>query len=107
MVNNGVWVALHEGTAQGGPLSPLLANLLRDNLDRELERGGHCFCRYAVDCNIYVRSQAAGERVLASVTKFLEGKLRLRVHRQKSAVAFVLEIARCRAAPGYGASSTC
>ncbi len=76
-----------EGTPQGGPLSPLLANLLLDDLDKELEKRGHQFCRYADDCNIYVQSQAAGERVLSSVTRFLEGQLRLRVNRQKSAVA--------------------
>ena len=72
---------------QGGPLSPLLANLLLDDLDKELERRGHCFCRYADDCNIYVRSFAAGKRVLASLTQFLEEHLRLRVNRQKSAAA--------------------
>ena len=91
MMNNGVCVEREEGTPQGGPLSPLLANLLLDDLDRELEKRGHRFCRYADDCNIYVQSQAAGERVLASVTKFLESKLKLRVNRQKSAVAFVRE----------------
>ena len=91
MMSDGVCVVREEGTPQGGPLSPLLANLLLDDLDRELERRGHCFCRYADDCNFYVQSQAAGERVLASVTQFLEGKLKLRVNRQKSAVAFVLE----------------
>ncbi len=80
----GVCVERHEGTPQGGPLSPLLANLLLDDLDKELEARGHCFCRYADDCNIYVRSQAAGERVLASLTAFLEGKLRLRVNRAKT-----------------------
>jgi RNA-directed DNA polymerase len=89
MMQDGVCVDRHEGTPQGGPLSPLLANLLLDDLDKELERRGHCFCRYADDCNIYVRSQAAGERVLSSVTGFLEGKLRLRVNREKSAVAQV------------------
>ena len=89
MMQDGVCVARHEGTPQGGPLSPLLANLLLDDLDKLLERRGHCFCRYADDCNIYVRSKAAGERVLASVTAFLEGKLRLRVNREKSAVAHV------------------
>ena len=89
MMQDGVCVARHEGTPQGGPLSPLLANLLLDDLDKELERRGHCFCRYADDCNIYMRSKAAGERVLASVTAFLEGKLRLRVNREKSAVAHV------------------
>ena len=77
MMQDGVCIERHEGTPQGGPLSPLLANLLLDDLDKELERRGHRFCRYADDCNIYVRSQAAGERVLASVTRFLEGKLRL------------------------------
>jgi RNA-directed DNA polymerase len=66
-----------------------LANLLLDDLDKELERREHRFCRYADDCNIYVRSKAAGERVLASMTAFLEGKLRLRVNREKSAVAHV------------------
>jgi RNA-directed DNA polymerase len=91
MMQDGVCVARYEGTPQGGPLSPLLANLLLDDLDKELERRGHCFCRYADDCNIYVRSKAAGERVLASVTAFLEGKLRLRVNREKSAVAHVEE----------------
>jgi RNA-directed DNA polymerase len=91
MMQDGVCVDRHEGTSQGGPLSPLLANLLLDDLDKELERRGHCFCRYADDCNIYVRSKAAGERVLASVTQFLEGKLRLRVNREKSAVAPVEE----------------
>jgi len=87
MMQEGVCVERHEGTPQGGPLSPLLANLLLDDLDRELERRQHAFCRYADDCNIYVRSQAAGERVLASVTTFLEGRLKLRVNRTKSAVS--------------------
>jgi len=91
MMQDGVCIARNEGTPQGGPLSPLLANLLLDDLDKELERRGHCFCRYADDCNIYVRSKAAGERVLASATAFLEGKLRLRVNREKSAVAHVEE----------------
>lgn len=91
LMQEGVCVTRHEGTPQGGPLSPLLANLLLDDLDRELTRRGHAFCRYADDCNIYVRSQAAGERVLASITSFLEGKLRLRVNRDKSAVATVSE----------------
>ena len=68
-----------------------MANLLLDDLDRELARRGHAFCRYADDCNIYVQSQTAGGRVLASVTAFLEGKLRLRVNRQKSEVAHVSE----------------
>lgn len=91
MMQNGVCVSRQEGTPQGGPASPLLANLLLDDLDKELERRGHKFCRYADDCNIYVQSKAAGERVLASVNQFLEQKLRLRVNRDKSAVAFVTE----------------
>jgi RNA-directed DNA polymerase len=91
MMVDGVCSERHEGTPQGGPLSPLLSNLLLDELDKELERRGHRFCRYADDCNIYVRSQAAGERVMASVTSFLEDRLRLKVNRQKSAVAPVGE----------------
>lgn len=91
LMQDGVCVARDEGTPQGGPLSPLLANLLLDDLDRELERRGHKFCRYADDCNIYVQSPAAGERVLQSVTKFLEGMLKLRVNRDKSAAAKVEE----------------
>jgi RNA-directed DNA polymerase len=87
MMQNGVCIERHEGTPQGGPLSPLLANLLLDDLDKELEQRGHRFCRYADDCNIYVQSQAAGERVMASIVDFLEGKLRLKVNRKKSAVA--------------------
>jgi RNA-directed DNA polymerase len=91
MMTEGVCSERHEGTPQGGPLSPLLANLLLDDLDQELERRGHRFCRYADDCNIYVRSQTAGERVMASVTAFLEGRLKLKVNQQKSAVAPVGE----------------
>ena len=91
MMQEGVCIERQEGTPQGGPLSPMLANLLLDDLDKELERRGHRFCRYADDCNIYVRSQAAGERVMASVTSFLERRLKLRVNRQKSAVAWVGE----------------
>lgn len=91
LMQEGVCVARHEGTPQGGPLSPLLANLLLDDLDRELERRGHKFCRYADDCNIYVRTKVAGERVLASITRFLETRLRLRVNREKSAAAYVAE----------------
>jgi RNA-directed DNA polymerase len=89
MMRDGVCVQRVEGTPQGGPLSPILANLLLDDLDKELESRGHCFCRYADDCNIYVRSKEAGERVLSSVTRFLEEVLRLRVNREKSAVAFI------------------
>ena len=76
-----------EGTPQGGPLSPLLSNVLLDDLDRELARRGHRFVRYADDCNIYVRSKAAGERVMASLERFLWTRLRLRINRAKSAVA--------------------
>jgi RNA-directed DNA polymerase len=76
-----------EGTPHGGPLSPLLSNLLLDDLDRELESRGHRFVRYADDCNIYVRSQRAGQRVLEGVTTFLTQRLKLRVNREKSAVA--------------------
>jgi hypothetical protein len=91
MLKHGAFVDRDEGTPQGGPLSPLLGNLLLDELDQELERRGHRFCRYADDCNIYVQSHAAGERVMASVTRFLEERLRLRVNSAKSAVAHVSE----------------
>ena len=91
LMQDGVCVSREEGTPQGGPLSPLLANLLLDDLDKELEKRGHRFCRYADDCNIYVQSKAAGERVLSGVTTFLEKKLKLRVNRDKSAVAPVVE----------------
>jgi RNA-directed DNA polymerase len=91
LMENGVCMEREEGTPQGGPLSPLLANLMLDDLDRELEKRGHRFCRYADDCNIYVQSIKAGERVMASVTEFLEKKLKLRVNRDKSAVAHVSE----------------
>ena len=73
-----------EGTPRGGPLSPMLSNILLTDLDRELERRGHHFCRYADDCNIYVRSERAGERVLGAITYYLENTLRLRVNREKS-----------------------
>ena len=88
---DGVVMDRHEGTPQGGPLSPVLANILLDELDRELERRGHAFCRYADDVQIYVRSQRAGERVLASVARFLERTLRLQVNHAKSAVAWARE----------------
>lgn len=89
IMQNGVCVARDEGTPQGGPLSPLLANLLLDDLDKELERRGHSFCRYADDCNIYVQSLKAGERVMESITRFLEKRLKLRVNQKKSAVDYV------------------
>ena len=76
-----------EGTPQGGPLSPLLSNILLDDLDKELERRGHAFCRYADDCNIYMRSRRAGKRVLSSLTRYLKEDLKLKVNRTKSAVA--------------------
>ena len=75
-----------EGTPQGGPLSPLLSNILLNDLDKELEMRGHVFCRYADDCNIYVQSKRAGQRVLASVTQFLAKRLKLKVNETKSAV---------------------
>ena len=83
---NGVKVKSEEGTPQGGPLSPLLANIMLDELDKELEKRGHKFCRYADDCNIYVRSQKAGERVMESITRYIEKVLKLKVNRNKSAV---------------------
>jgi len=85
---DGVAVERHEGTPQGGPLSPLLANVLLDEVDKELERRGHCFVRYADDCNVYVRSKRAGERVLAALRRKYT-KLRLRVNEEKSTVARV------------------
>lgn len=86
ILEGGIATARSEGTPQGGPLSPLLSNILLTDLDRELERRGHRFCRYADDCNIYVQSERAGQRVLTSVTRFLETRLKLRVNREKSAV---------------------
>jgi len=84
---HGVVQERYEGTPQGGPLSPLLSNILLDELDKELEGRGHKFCRYADDCNIYVRSERAGKRVLDSVERFLAKRLRLKVNRHKTAVA--------------------
>lgn len=86
LMAEGVATVRSEGTPQGGPLSPLLSNILLDDLDKELERRGHAFVRYADDCNIYVRSKAAGERVMASLTRFLNEVLRLAVNGAKSAV---------------------
>jgi group II intron reverse transcriptase/maturase len=82
----GVVIITEEGTPQGGPLSPILGNILLDELDKELERRGLRFCRYADDCNIYVKTKRAGERVKASVQRLLEGKLKLRINEEKSAV---------------------
>src|ERR1700686_2078221 len=87
VMENGLVSPAEEGTPQGGPLSPLLSNIVLDELDRELERRKHRFVRYADDCNICVRSRAAGERVMSSVTRLLTTKLKLRVNREKSAVA--------------------
>ncbi|WP_238475965.1 group II intron reverse transcriptase/maturase [Clostridium manihotivorum] len=83
---NGVVVRNEEGTPQGGPLSPLLSNIMLDELDKELEMRGHKFCRYADDCNIYVKSERAGKRVMENITAFIERKLKLKVNREKSAV---------------------
>ncbi len=87
VMEDGLVSPVDEGTPQGGPLSPLLSNLVLDDLDKELTQRGHRFCRYADDCNIYVRSRRAGERVMASVSRFLTKKLRLKVNEAKSAVA--------------------
>ncbi len=87
VMEDGLVRPVDEGTPQGGPLSPILSNLVLDDLDKELARRGHRFCRYADDCNIYVRSRRAGERVMASVSRFLTSKLRLKVNEAKSAVA--------------------
>jgi RNA-directed DNA polymerase len=87
VMEDGLVSAVDEGTPQGGPLSPLLSNLVLDELDLELERRGHRFVRYADDSNIYVRSERAGQRVMESVTSFIERRLKLKVNAQKSAVA--------------------
>lgn len=86
MFEGGIVSARQEGTPQGGPLSPLLSNILLDELDKELEKRGHAFCRYADDCNIYVASKASGERVMASISLFLSERLKLTVNQTKSAV---------------------
>ena len=90
MLADGVVLARNEGTPQGGPLSPLLANVLLDEVDKELEKRGHSFVRYADDLNVYVRSRAAGERVMAGLRR-LFAKLRLRVNEAKSAIAHATE----------------
>jgi RNA-directed DNA polymerase len=87
VLEGGLVSPIDEGTPQGGPLSPLLSNIVLDELDRELEQRGHRFVRYADDCNIYVRSQRAGERVMKSVSQFITRKLKLKVNEEKSAVA--------------------
>ena len=87
VMEDGLVSPVDEGTPQGGPLSPLLSNIVLDEFDRELERRGLRFARYADDCNIYVRSRRAGERVMESITRFITTKLKLKVNEQKSAVA--------------------
>lgn len=91
MMKQGVIIYRGQGVSQGGPLSPLMSNLLLDDLDKELERRGHKFCRYADDCNIYVQSLRSGKRVLESVTKFLERVLKLKVNESKSGCSSVEE----------------
>jgi RNA-directed DNA polymerase len=86
IMENGLVSPTDEGTPQGGPLSPLLSNIMLDDLDKELERRGHSFVRYADDCNIYVKTERAGQRVMESVKKFLTKKLKLKVNEKKSAV---------------------
>jgi RNA-directed DNA polymerase len=87
VLDGGLFEESREGTPQGGPLSPLLSNLVLDELDCELNRRGHRFVRYADDCNIYVRSEKAGRRVMVSLTRFIEGRLKLQINAEKSAVA--------------------
>ena len=87
VLEGGLVSPVDEGTPQGGPLSPLLSNLVLDELDQELERRGHGFARYADDCNIYVGSEPAGQRVKASITRFITRRLKLKVNESKSAVA--------------------
>ena len=91
LMQDGVCIRRTDGTPQGGPLSPLLSNILLDELDKELEKRGHKFCRYADDQNIYVRSERAGQRVFESIKRFLENKLKLKVNDEKSKVALVRE----------------
>ena len=87
----GVFNPSEEGTPQGGPLSPLLSNIILDKLDKELERRGHKFCRYADDCNAYVKSRRSGERLMTSITHFIQESLKLVVNTKKSAVAYVTQ----------------
>jgi RNA-directed DNA polymerase len=97
MMSDGLVEQRIAGTPQGGPLSPLLSNIVLDELDKELEHRGLSFCRYADDCNIFVKSRKAGERVMASMVKFIEGKLKLTVNRDKSGVRHCSEVKF----PGY------
>lgn len=91
LLQDGICMSRDLGVPQGGPLSPLCSNIMLDELDKELEKRGHKFCRYADDCNIYVRSRKAGTRILTSISNFLSGKLKLKVNEMKSAVAYVYE----------------
>ena len=100
VMDGGLVAASEEGNPQGSPLSPLLSNVMLDDLDWELERRGHNFVRYADDGRIYVRSRRAGERVMASITQYVEQRLKLRVNRQKSAVAPAVD------RPCWGSSSS-
>ena len=92
LMADGMTTQRRSGTPQGGPLSPLLSNIVLDELDKELEKRGHAFCRYADDCNIYVNSKKAGERVMASLIHFIECKLKLKVNRKKSGVRHCSEV---------------
>ena len=92
MMEGGILEQRTAGTPQGGPLSPLLCNIVLDELDKELKSRGHSFCRYADDCNIYVKSRKAGERVMKSVIDFIERKLKLKVNRTKSGVRHCSEV---------------
>lgn len=92
LMDGGLMEQRTAGTPQGGPLSPLLSNIVLDELDKELERGGHKFCRYADDCNIYVKSRKAGDRVMESMIGFIEKKLKLKVNREKSGVRHCSEV---------------
>jgi len=92
VMENGVVLNLGEGTPQGGPLSPLLSNIVLDDLDKELERRGHHFVRYGDDCNIYVQSTRSGQRVMKSISSFIETKLKLVINQEKSGVRFSWEV---------------
>ncbi len=92
IMQDGLTTQRISGTPQGGPLSPLLSNIVLDELDRELEKRGHRFCRYADDCNIYVKSRKSGERVLSSLVKFIEKRLKLQVNRDKSGLRHCSEV---------------
>jgi group II intron reverse transcriptase/maturase len=91
VLENGMVEATEEGTPQGGPLSPLLSNIVLTELDRKLEERGHRFVRYADDCNIYVKSRRAGKRVFASTTEYIEKRMRLKVNREKSAEDYAVK----------------